>query len=146
MAAVALPDPPDTEVLTPEQWTTVLAIADTVIPSICSSQSTDGGAQLRLSEEEYQHAIDDMKKGVTNPPDDLTIRRHLGEKASSNPAFRRELQRTLALHVHEDSRKGIATIISLVKLVSTNLASLPLTAPQHPGRLSPLQRRLQTFP
>ncbi|KAI9839696.1 MAG: hypothetical protein M1838_004308, partial [Thelocarpon superellum] len=110
----ALPDPPDHEVFTPDQWKMVLAMADTIVPEIRPSHTPHLGPQLFLTQSEYAAAVQDIKNSVANPPDDAVIEQYLAENATSNARFRRELQRIFAAHVRDDVRSGVGLIISMV--------------------------------
>ena len=113
--ANALPQPPDDEVLTEDQWTTLLAIADTVIPQVVRSSSIPTKGQLALPNAEYNSTVEELKASINNPPDRSVIQKYLAESATTEKAFRRELQRFLAVHIREDARKGIALILSTLK-------------------------------
>lgn len=115
--ATVLPDPPANEVLTPEQWTTLLAIAETVIPDIRPTPAgiKKEGPQLYLTESEYQTTLSELRSSVANPPDDAVLTRFLSESPANSEDFRREFQRTMAVNVRDDARKGVALILSTLK-------------------------------
>lgn len=116
--ATVLPDPTGDDALTPEQWKILRAIAETVLPSISRAGASNAEAQLSLDESEYDALVDEIKRSVENPPSESIIVDYLREGATSYDAFQRELQRTLSVHVSEESRKGIAFILNSMKYVS----------------------------
>lgn len=116
--ATFLPEAPGDDVLTAEQWASLLAIAETVIPLISRAGNSTGKAQLSVSESEYDNLVEDLKQSIENPPADSLIVEYLSEGATTYEAFQRELQRTLSVYVREDARKGIAFILNSMKYVA----------------------------
>ena len=120
-----LPPPPEGEVLTASQWTTLLAIADTIIPSI-EMPTSASPQKLCLQKGEYTAAIHTLEKKTSAPTTthlanlDLS-ERYLQEFASSVPEFRHLLRRTLGEFVREDARKGIRVILSALEYVHLGL-------------------------
>ena len=113
--ATTLPDPPTGDVLTTEQWATLLAIAETVIPEIRRASRPSSESQHSLPESEYDDVVHEIKHEMKNRTQDSAVVDYLGEGATTYAAFRRELQRTLAVHVRDDARKGISFILSTMK-------------------------------
>ena len=113
-----LPSPPEGEVLTKSQWITLLAIADTIIPSIDMPTSASPH-KLCLQKGEYTAAIHTLGKKTSTPRStNLELpERYLQERASSIPEFRQLLRRTLGDFVREDARKGIRVILSALEYV-----------------------------
>ena len=109
-----LPPPATGEVLTEAQWTTLLAIADTIIPSIEVSTSPSK-QKLSIQASEYTNAVEAITHG--SPEDKSTVIPHsyLQENASSIPGFKELLRRTLSDYVREDARRGIRVILSALK-------------------------------
>ncbi|KAH8815658.1 hypothetical protein F5884DRAFT_187284 [Xylogone sp. PMI_703] len=131
-----IPDPPEGEYFTPIQWTTLLAIMDTVIPSIRKESTAlasgkDDTAHVTISDSEYQKAVDNVKKRVVDAPDNDIIEAYLADKPSTNPKFLDLLKRTLQVYIREDGRKGISFILSTL---NTRVGSLVLT-----GYATPIQ-------
>ena len=112
--ATPLPPLPDTELLTPSQWTTLLAIGDTVIPRIevSSSNSTEN---LTVQASEYATLVDKLKQSRTAEPDTYLPRKYLEENATSVSGLKDNIQRILGDYVREDARKGIRVILSALK-------------------------------
>lgn len=100
--------------LTESQWTTLMAIADTIIPSleVSSKLSNDG---LAIQASEYTNAVEKIKNRLTTTDAPDLPARYLGENATSTPGFKELLRRTLGDYVREDARKGIRVILSALK-------------------------------
>ena len=86
------------EILTEEQWTTLLAIADAFIPSTTS----EALASVALP------------KTLRDQNADL-VSTYLQESASSIPEFKQGLEMMLSLYVHEATRDGVRTMLSLLQ-------------------------------
>ena len=132
--ATVLPSPPDDEVLSAEQWTTLMAVAETVIPEVRPSPTSKipDGPQMYLSDEEYRATVAEMKSSVQNAPENTVLESYLSESPANSEEFRREFQRTLACHIREDARKGIALVLSTLKSVTHHSGFL---RPPHPRTL-----------
>ncbi|KAL8709281.1 MAG: hypothetical protein Q9225_007477, partial [Loekoesia sp. 1 TL-2023] len=106
-----LPPVPKGDVLTESQWTTLLAIADTIVPSILttSDHSVDN---LSIQSSEYTDAVQKIQKAVPPEAADSAVEKYLAEKASSIPRFRELIQRTFGDYMREDALKGIRVILS----------------------------------
>ena len=109
-----LPPPPEGEPFTDSQWTTLMAIADTVIARIEVS-STTSTKSLCLPTSDYARAIEDLKQRLPSGSEDQLVQSYLRESASSVPGFRDLLRRTVADYVNEDSKKAIRVILSALK-------------------------------
>lgn len=109
-----LPPPPDGQLLTESQWTTLMAIADAVIPSIEVS-STLSNSSLCLAPSEYASAIDTITQRLPAHTDPNLTQRFLQENASSVPGFRELIHRTLGEFIREDARKGIRVMLSALE-------------------------------
>lgn len=153
-----LPDGPEEGPFTDTNWTTLLAIMDTVIPSISrekSGTSTNSEIDHRtISDEEYQTTVTYLKENVFDPPKDSDLDGFLAERASEIPAFQELLKRSLVFYASEDSRKGLAFILSALKYIpqviypSQNILcfSSKLTMAQHNPRIPPPHRLHNTIP
>lgn len=114
--AAALPPAKDGEVLTESQWTTLMAIADTVIPSIRAS--TDQSlTHLGIQASEYTKSTDIIKRGIPSQQSADIARAYLDECPGSIPAFKEHVQRLLADHLRDEAQKGISIILSALELV-----------------------------
>ncbi|THV55113.1 hypothetical protein BGAL_0014g00430 [Botrytis galanthina] len=127
-----LPDPPGDQYFTDLQWTTLMAIMDTVIPSIHKASVTnDPFSQLSVPDEQYSDAVAHMRTTISSPPSSEALEAYLNEKPSDIPAFQDILLRTLTIYAREDARKVLGFILTTL---NTRLGSLMLT-----GYASPLQ-------
>ncbi|RFU25570.1 hypothetical protein B7463_g10767, partial [Scytalidium lignicola] len=134
--ATSLPDLPTDNYFTPAQWATLMAIMDTVIPSIRKESTAfasgkDDVAHLTISDSEYQKIVDYVKEKIADAPDTDILDAYFDEKPSSNPEFQSLLKRTLQNYAREDARKGISFILSTL---NTRVGSLVLT-----GYATPIQ-------
>lgn len=109
-----LPPPPGGQVLTESQWTTLMAIADAVIPSIEVS-STLSNSSLCLAPSEYASAVETITQRLPGQTDPHLTQRFLQENASSVPGFRELVQRILGDNLREDARKGMRVILSALE-------------------------------
>ena len=111
---VSLPPPPEGEPFTDSQWTTLMAVADTVIARIEVSSTTSTNS-LCLPASDYARAVEDLKQRLPSGSKDQLVQSYLRENASSVPAFRGLLRRTIADYVNEDSKKAIRVILSALE-------------------------------
>lgn len=109
-----LPPPPSGEVLTDLQWTTLMAIADTVIPSISdSSQSSPGGLVVEAAE--YATAVKTLNANIPDTGEADLARTYLQETPSTLPGFKQFLQRVIGDYMREDARKGLRVLLSALE-------------------------------
>ena len=116
--SAALPPSKEGEVLTESQWVTLMAIADTVIPSIHAS-TDQSPSQFGIQSSEYTTSTNTIKRGIPNKQSPDIARQYLEERPSSIPAFKDHVQRLLADHLREDAQKGIRVILSALESVLT---------------------------
>ena len=109
-----LPPPPEGDVLTASQWTTLMAIADTIIPSITVS-TTPSINNLPVPASEYTTAISKIKETLPAGATDDVPHKYLKENASSTPGFKETLHRQLGEYVRQDALKGIRVILSALE-------------------------------
>lgn len=101
------------EVLTESQWTTLMAIGDTIIPFI-STSSALSTTKLSVQESEYKAAIDKLQELPADPHMGL-CRKYLEENASSIPGVREAIQRLLSDYMPEDARRGLRVVLSALE-------------------------------
>ena len=101
--ASPLPPLPEGEALTNSQWTTLMAIGDTILPNIESS--TDG----------YHTIVNRLQNSASRDVDSVAVSSYFSESASSLPELRACLQRVLSKNVRQDAKKGISVILSALK-------------------------------
>lgn len=121
---VPIPPLPTNQVLSDLQWTTLLSLADTVIPSIRPAErSTIVGSKKPVPLATLNHAVssvaarikDDGPEWMSSTAATVLASRYIEEDVSSNQAFRDGLQRMFAVNVHEEGRRGISLVLSLLK-------------------------------
>jgi hypothetical protein len=114
--ATPVPDGPTELPFSELQWSTLLAIMDTVIPSIRRETTTNNTInQLTISDVEYNKTVKHLKKTLANSPDSESLDEYLDEKPSDNQRFQALLQRTLSTFVMDDARQGLSLILTTLK-------------------------------
>ncbi|KAI9764906.1 MAG: hypothetical protein M1840_007931 [Geoglossum simile] len=132
--ASPLPPPPGGDPFTALQWTTFLAIADTVIASVRPATGPSNLNERCVPEQEYQNAIGDYRRSVTDGVDDAVLERFLGEKLTDVDVFQPLLRRIFLEYIKPDAVRGIAIFLDLL---NTRPGSLLLT-----GYAAPFQQHL----
>ena len=111
-----LPDLPPGDPFTEDQWKILMAIMDTVIPSIRRETTTSNKVeQLTVSDVQYNAAVDHLKNTVVNPPTNESLDEYLDERPSANPRFQSLLKRYLGQYAPEDAKKGLSFVLSTLK-------------------------------
>jgi hypothetical protein len=111
-----LPDQPPGDPFTEDQWKILMAIMDTIIPSIRRETTTSNKiAQLTVSDVQYNTAVDHLKNTVVNPPTNESLDEYLDERPSANPRFQPLLKRYLGQYAPEDAKKGLSFVLSTLK-------------------------------
>ncbi|MCJ1310361.1 hypothetical protein MMC25_004025 [Agyrium rufum] len=128
--AVTLPRLPEGEVLSESQWRTLMAIGDTVIPSIheATSESTSQDT-FALSEKEYNKVSSNIRSALPTSSSPKLLQTYLAENASGNEGAREFIQRTLSCYVRPAQRKGMGVILNAL---DTTAGSLLLTGSSTP--------------
>lgn len=109
-----LPPVPAGEVLTPSQWITFLAIADTIVPAIAgpSTQSID---DLIVQLPDYNNAIQKIQQAVPADATSDAVQKYMRDKASSTPGFKDLIHRTFGDYMRDDALKGIRVVMSALE-------------------------------
>lgn len=134
---------------TDSQWRTLMALMDTVIPSIQAESTTqaesgfagDGGS-YEIEVGEYEKIVDELGRMIPGSGEDAErkgegegergaekrelLEKYLNEKASDNEAFQNMLKRTFGLLVPEKARKGLAFVLSSLEYIPPQF-HLPIT-------------------
>lgn len=110
----AVPPVPSNEILTDLQWETLLALADTVIPSIRVSADASPN-QKTVTDGQFESAVSKLAANIRVPSATDVARAYLQENASSLQGFRDGLQCLFANDVHEEGRKGLCMILDVLK-------------------------------
>ncbi|KAL1864624.1 hypothetical protein Plec18167_009689 [Paecilomyces lecythidis] len=139
---VPLPAPPTEKVFTDEQWKTLLALADTAIPSIRDRAAVTHRRQKGIPKEKLESAIATLKSSIGGPDAAEIAKQYLEEDASSNPQFRDALHVLFAYNIHSEGKKALLMILSALH---TRAGSLILTGSPTPFHLLTNEAREQTF-
>ncbi|KAL1593077.1 hypothetical protein SLS59_009402 [Nothophoma quercina] len=124
--ATPLPPLPKEDPLTPAQWKTLLAIADACIPAVKPISIANTLNEIAATDTEYSTALSTLR-GLTpeSDPDATTAAKdYLEDYASSNPAFKQELQRIFALYMPSSVRKELILVLNVL---NTRAGSFALT-------------------
>lgn len=138
--ATPLPPVPKEDPLTPEQWKTLLAITDACIPAIKPISTANIATEIAATDTEYSSALSTLR-GLT-PESDLhataAATEYLQDYASSNPAFKQELQRIFAIYMPSSTRKEL---IMVLNVLNTRAGSFALTGSFTPIAQQPVHVR-----
>jgi hypothetical protein len=117
--ATPLPPLPTEDPLSPEQWKTLLAIADAVVPAIKPSSIAKAQTEVAVTDNDYSTAISELRSLIPEEdPDAATAaKEYLANNATSNPAFRLELQRIFAMYMPHSTKKQLGTVLNILKYV-----------------------------
>jgi hypothetical protein len=115
--ATPLPPLPAEDPLTPAQWKTLLAITDAVVPSIKPTSTANAKSEVAVQDSDYSTAVSALRAFI--PEDDLdadtAAKQYLADNASSNPAFKMELQRIFAMYMPQDQKKQLVMILNILE-------------------------------
>lgn len=109
-----VPPPPSGDVLTDSQWATLMAIADTVIPSI-GDASQPAPDRLSIESTEYATVVKKIEADITQSEKADLAQKYLQESPSTLPGFKQFLHRVLADYMREDARKGLRIMLSALE-------------------------------
>ncbi|OAL56424.1 long chain fatty alcohol oxidase [Pyrenochaeta sp. DS3sAY3a] len=133
--ATPLPPLPSEDPLTPAQWKTLLAIADTVVPAIKPMSTANTRTEIAIVDNEYSTAVSKLR-GLTpkdDPDVEAAVKDYLEDYASKDPAFKLQLQRLFAMYMPHSQRKEL---IMLLNILNTRAGSLAFT-----GYLTPISEQ-----
>lgn len=109
-----LPAPPEGEILTDSQWKTLMAIADTVLPSLVGS-SQASQETLSIDSAEYEKTVDSLEAQIPKTGKADLVRAYLEECPSKLPGFKQSLHRVIGEYLREDARKGLRVLLSVLE-------------------------------
>jgi hypothetical protein len=128
---------PTKEVFTLEQWTTLISILDTFIPSITNDEA-EKSSKLCVGGAQYAESTVSIQDSLPPSVDQSLIASYLSESVSSLAECRGYLQRSFSQNVPADQAGGLGLILYAL---STRLGALCLTGSTTPFHLqSPLTR------
>ncbi|WEW54593.1 hypothetical protein PRK78_000013 [Emydomyces testavorans] len=134
-----IPPAPETHtIFDPLQWATLLAIADTIIPSIRRQKSAIRACHQAVADSSYNAAIAQLVGDTRNPDRIALAEQYLDEHAIAVPGFKDALCRTLGLYVPLEARRDLLRLLSILNYRTVSLA---LTGSTTPFRLQPVSVR-----
>lgn len=113
--AVSIPPVSTKEIFSELQWTTLLSIADTIIPSIRGPTAPQSPSTKVIPQSQLNATIKSLAASIRDPDAVTLAMRYLEENASSNLHFRDTIQRLFADYVNEEGRNGLSFILSALK-------------------------------
>jgi len=125
-----LPRIPSEDPLTSAQWKTLLAIADAVIPVVKPIAIARTRSEIAATDNEYSTAISALTALTPDEDAQGAAKAFLEDSPASNPVFRDELRRVLALSLPQAKRKELTMVLNIL---NTRAGSLLLT-----GKLNPI--------
>lgn len=106
---------PDDPVFTDLQWDTLLSLSDVIIPAWTTEKTSKASYQKTVTPEQFDSTLSALTQQIKTPDAAEVARQYLTENASSNPLFKEGLRRAFALYVHQDGKKGLSLILSVLK-------------------------------
>lgn len=95
---LTLPPPPPTDFMTADQWETLWAILDGIMPSYApASAITDKDTQIAVPDDEFNGLIDKVRSSLDGAPSREDIAEFLAFRPSAHPAFREDCIRALGV-------------------------------------------------
>jgi hypothetical protein len=95
---VTLPPAPSTDFMNADQWETLWAILDGVLPSyVPASAVTDKDTQIAIPDDEFNGLIDKVRSSLDGAPSREEITEFLAYRPSEQPAFREDCIRGLGV-------------------------------------------------
>ncbi|KAI5285510.1 hypothetical protein KEM54_000513 [Ascosphaera aggregata] len=129
-------------VFTASQWQTLLALADTAIPSIQPRRSARHSEHLVLDNEQYDVISGEIQTSVIHTSDQNLTKEYLGECPSGIPAFNEAMRRQLCLWTPRDNVKQLSMVLTAL---SSKPLSLLLTGSSTPFASQELPERLVIY-
>ncbi|EYE98796.1 putative long chain fatty alcohol oxidase [Aspergillus ruber CBS 135680] len=137
-----VPPVPTAEIFSKPQWQTLLALADTVIPSIKAREGPHSSNDKVVSSSEVNKAVAALAASIPGPDANQVAVRYLEERPSANPDFRNAIQRLFAEWVHDEGKNGMSMVLSAL---NSKPGSLILTGSTTPIAEQPLEVRERVF-
>jgi molybdopterin-guanine dinucleotide biosynthesis protein A len=107
---------PGEDPLTKDQWRTLMAIADTVVPTVVEkSKGKTAFKALAVDSVDYSRALTTIEKHASHSQRRDIASEYLKERPSQLPAFREAVHRFLALNTPHDLLKLMQTGLNLLQ-------------------------------
>ncbi|KAM0465238.1 hypothetical protein ACHAPV_002236 [Trichoderma viride] len=133
---VTLPPPPPTDFMAADQWETLWAILDGVLPSYApASAITDKHSQIAIPDDEFNGLVDKVRSSLDGAPSREEIAEFLAFRPSEHPAFRQDCIRGLGI---SPARAKLAGVLGTL---GTHAGSLLLTGYWSPITQQPTSTR-----
>lgn len=115
--AASPPSPaPETDPLTPAQWRTLMAFADTIVPDIkVKGKGAKKQIQLGVPDGEYSTALKTLRDQSSQSDREAVVKAYLSERPSQSPAFRETLWRFLSLYISQDAKRQLTMVFNLLE-------------------------------
>jgi hypothetical protein len=133
-----VPPVPAAEVFSEIQWQTLLALADTAIPSIKAREEPHSSNDKLLPSSELEKAVSTLAANIPGPDAKQIAVRYLEERPSANPQFRDAIQRLFADWVPSGATSGISLILNAL---NSKTGCLILTGSTTPLAKQPFEVR-----
>lgn len=114
---VPLPPVSNRTVFNDEQWRVLLALADTVIPSIRSRGQPNSITDKIVPAEDLERAVSSLASNIPGPDSSRLARQYLEERPSENPNFKTAVQRLFSEFVPEEGISGMSLILTALTYV-----------------------------
>ncbi|KAK7722667.1 hypothetical protein SLS57_004872 [Botryosphaeria dothidea] len=109
-----LPPPTGEDPLSPAQWTTLLAFADAVVPSIAPSATAKLSTQLAVDANAYATTLAHVQQFAGPDVNAQLSADYLAEKPSECLAFRDSIRRLMAQYIPADVRKQLLMVLTVL--------------------------------
>lgn len=136
--ATTLPPLPAEDPLTPAQWKTLLAIAETIIPAVKPSAIAHNRTEIAIADNEYSAAVSKLRGLAAYPDAEGAAKALLDDNPALDPVFREELRRVIALSLPQSNKKDLSMILNIL---NTRAGSLVLTGSATPISNQPVYVR-----
>jgi hypothetical protein len=110
-----LPPAPSTDPLSKDQWHTLWAFADAVVPAVHQGDVTKSSPNLILDSSDYGVAFNAIENYNLLGKHPNLAKEYLEEKPSDNPLFRQNIYRLLSLYVPKDLFNQLTLGLTLLK-------------------------------
>jgi hypothetical protein len=104
-----------TDPLNQDQWRTLLAFADTVVPCIRPVRSARKGIDLALPDNDYAITLNKIERYTIASGNRELATQYLSERPSDSQVFKDNLYRLLSLFVPADLKQQLALGLTLLK-------------------------------
>lgn len=109
------------QIFTDQQWQTLLALADTVIPTIRAREAPHSSSDKVVAASELDKAVASLTDSIPGPDAKQLAIRYLEERPSANPLFKEAIQRLFSDFVHDEGKNGMSLILNALKYTLLSL-------------------------